>query len=120
MQGGGGVGLRRTRRAVGLRTPRFSWIPDVAACQFRGRLMTASTTSGRSLTSVRLRPYQRECLEQILKKYRSEKRRRILISLPTGTGKTLIFAQFPSFFQMQRRLLVLAHRDELIEQAVKK
>jgi superfamily II DNA or RNA helicase len=72
-----------------------------------------------SRSAVDLRPYQRECLERIRAQYHAGKRR-ILISLPTGTGKTVIFAQFPSFFSMKHRLLVLAHRDELIEQAVLK
>jgi superfamily II DNA or RNA helicase len=43
--------------------------------------------------------------------------RRQLICLPTGTGKTVIFAQFPSFFRMKRRMLILAHRAELLNQA---
>ena len=63
-----------------------------------------------------LRPYQRECLEAIYRSYR-EGFRRVLVSLPTGTGKTVIFAQFPQFFRMKNRLLVLAHREELLEQA---
>lgn len=63
-----------------------------------------------------LRPYQAECLERLLQLYRAG-RRRVLVSLPTGTGKTVIFAQFPSYFRMKKRLLVLAHREELLEQA---
>lgn len=43
--------------------------------------------------------------------------RRQLTCLPTGTGKTVIFAQFPSFFRMKRRTLILAHREELLNQA---
>jgi ATP-dependent helicase IRC3 len=81
------------------------------------QLMTGGTPKEGVLASrVRLRPYQLECLERIHAQYRAGKRR-MLVSLPTGTGKTVIFAQFPSFFRMQRRLLVLAHREELIEQA---
>jgi ATP-dependent helicase IRC3 len=66
-----------------------------------------------------LRPYQAECLERLLQLYR-EGRRRVLVSLPTGTGKTAIFAQFPRHFRMKKRLLVLAHREELLEQACAK
>ena len=47
-------------------------------------------------------------------------RREGLVSLPTGTGKTLIFAQFPHYFRMKKRLLVLAHGEELLEQARQK
>ena len=66
-----------------------------------------------------LRPYQRQCLERLLQRYR-EGKRRVLVSLPTGTGKTIIFAQFPQYFKMKKRLLVLAHREELLEQAREK
>src|SRR5262249_31948702 len=40
--------------------------------------------------------------------------------LPTGTGKTVVFAHFPSIFRMKKRLLVLAHREELLLQAEEK
>jgi ATP-dependent helicase IRC3 len=63
-----------------------------------------------------LRPYQREALTRIRDAYR-EGKRRVLVSLPTGTGKTVIFAHFPNVLRMRRRLLVLAHREELLLQA---
>ena len=66
-----------------------------------------------------LRSYQRQCLERLRQRYR-EGKRRLLVSLPTGTGKTVIFAQFPHYFRMKKRLLVLAHREELLEQARQK
>jgi superfamily II DNA or RNA helicase len=65
---------------------------------------------------IRLRDYQSQCLTAILSRYKAGARRQ-LICLPTGTGKTVIFAQFPSFFRMKRRMLVLAHRAELLHQA---
>ena len=65
---------------------------------------------------IRLRDYQRECLAAIFHRYKAGVRRQ-LVCLPTGTGKTVIFAQFPSFFRMKRRMLVLAHRAELLNQA---
>jgi ATP-dependent helicase IRC3 len=65
---------------------------------------------------IRLRDYQRECLAVIFDRYKAGARRQ-LICLPTGTGKTVIFARFPSFFRMKRRMLVLAHRAELLHQA---
>lgn len=69
--------------------------------------------------ALKLRPYQQECLRNLAERYLSG-RRRLLVSLPTGTGKTVIFSQFPKFFRMKRRLLVLAHRRELLEQALAK
>lgn len=65
---------------------------------------------------LELRPYQQECLRSILTAYKAG-RRRVLVSLPTGTGKTVVFSAFPGFFRMKKRLLVLAHREELLEQA---
>jgi superfamily II DNA or RNA helicase len=69
--------------------------------------------------SIKLRDYQKECLEAIKLCYKTGIRRQ-LICLPTGTGKTIIFAQFPNFFGMKKRMLVLAHREELLNQAREK
>lgn len=63
-----------------------------------------------------LRPYQHEALQKIYEAYKAGKRR-VIVSLPTGTGKTVVFAHFPQFFKMKKRLLVLAHREELLLQA---
>lgn len=63
-----------------------------------------------------LRPYQTEALASVRDAYKAGKRR-VLVSLPTGTGKTVVFAHFPSVFKMKKRLLVLAHREELLLQA---
>lgn len=63
-----------------------------------------------------LRPYQRECLATIRDRYAAGTRRQ-LVCLPTGTGKTVVFARFPAYFRMRKRLLILAHREELLEQA---
>ncbi len=69
--------------------------------------------------SLGLRPYQRECIEEIVAAYKRG-RRRLLVTLPTGTGKTVIFAHLPAALRMKKRMLVLAHRDELIKQAFEK
>ena len=63
-----------------------------------------------------LRDYQKACLEAILERYRSGVRRQ-LACLPTGSGKTVIFAEFPRYFKMKKQMLVLAHRRELLDQA---
>lgn len=68
---------------------------------------------------MELRPYQKECLEGILGCYRRGQRR-ILVSLPTGTGKTVVFASLPKFFKLKRRMLMIAHRQELLDQAASK
>lgn len=64
----------------------------------------------------RLRDYQRECLGAIKARYLAGVRRQ-LTCLPTGTGKTVIFAGFPHYFRMKKQMLVLAHRAELLDQA---
>src|SRR5216110_2156400 len=70
-------------------------------------------------TTCHLRAYQSEALNAVCDAYRSGKRR-VLVSLPTGTGKTVVFAHFPSVLKMKKRLLVLAHREELLLQAEEK
>src|SRR2546426_7039412 len=67
-------------------------------------------------TTPHLRPYQREALTAVRNAYKAGKRR-VIVSLPTGTGKTVVFAHFPRVLQMKKRLLVLAHREELVLQA---
>ena len=64
-----------------------------------------------------LRPYQQEAIDAIVA---AEVRgiRRPLLALPTGTGKTVVFAHLIQ--QRGGRSLVLVHRDELIWQAAEK
>lgn len=64
-----------------------------------------------------LRPYQREALDAI---HAAEARgvSRALVALPTGSGKTVLFAHLIT--GRPGRALVLAHRDELLAQAAGK
>lgn len=62
---------------------------------------------------VKLRPYQVEAIEQINSHW--EDWQRELLVLPTGCGKTVVFNTVAN--QRPGRTLILAHRDELIEQA---
>jgi len=65
-----------------------------------------------------LRDYQQECLEEI----RSAGIENQLVALPTGTGKTLIFSHLPEVLNLRlpQQMLVLVHRDKLIEQNAEK
>lgn len=66
---------------------------------------------------IELRPYQRDCLEAIETADNTGTHRQ-LVALPTGTGKTIIFTTVAK--NRNGRTLILAHRDELIQQAVDK
>ncbi len=64
-----------------------------------------------------LRPYQQDGLDQIRFEYRS-KRRRPLYVLPTGGGKTVLYAAVAEGAAFKgKRVLILEHRKELIRQA---
>ena len=63
---------------------------------------------------MQLRPYQREAIDAVIAARRRGVKR-MLIALPTGAGKTVIFSEL---IRLARRdVLVLAHRDELLSQA---
>lgn len=62
---------------------------------------------------MKLRPYQEEAIKSINEKW--EEWQRELLILPTGCGKTVVFNTIAN--QRPGRTLILAHRDELIEQA---
>lgn len=69
------------------------------------------------VSEIKPRGYQIEAIQAVREAYQQDKRR-LLIALPTGSGKTIIFAML-----IQRRkgnALVLAHRDELIQSAYDK
>lgn len=63
---------------------------------------------------VQLRPYQQDAIDAVLAA-RREGLRRLLVCLPTGAGKTVIFAELARM--ARRQVLVLAHREELLGQA---
>jgi superfamily II DNA or RNA helicase len=66
-----------------------------------------------------LRPYQHEAITSIVASHRQGVTRQ-LVTLPTGTGKTIIFSHLPRALAFRGRTLVIAHREELIDQAANK
>lgn len=67
---------------------------------------------------MELRPYQNEARDAILREWR-EKDKTLLV-LPTGCGKTVVFADVAKQRTASGRVLVLAHREELLSQAADK
>lgn len=69
--------------------------------------------------SIQLRPYQLEALRTVEAKFVQGITRQA-ISAPTGAGKTIMFAELINRRQHLGCSLVLAHRDELVQQAIDK
>lgn len=67
------------------------------------------------------RPYQSQA-KSAVKTELSKGTYRQLINMATGTGKTVVFSQLPDHLKdvLPGQTLVLAHREELIDQAVQK
>ena len=69
---------------------------------------------------MKLRKYQQEAKTAILEQWR-QGNKRTLLTLPTGCGKTIVFAAvIDELVKAGRHPLVLAHRDELLKQAADK
>lgn len=67
-----------------------------------------------------LRPYQQEAREAIFEQWDSGVLKTLLV-LPTGCGKTIVFAKVTEdCVRHGDRVLILAHRGELLEQAADK
>ena len=80
-------------------------------------LQTELLTPEPSAPAFALRPYQEEAIAAILAG-RDRGLQRMLIVMATGAGKTVVFSHLAH--RLGCRTLVLAHRDELIEQAANK
>lgn len=66
---------------------------------------------------ISLRPYQIGAKEAILQAWQNGQRK-TLLSLPTGCGKTIVFSSVAEDqVKKGHRVLIMAHRNELIEQA---
>lgn len=69
---------------------------------------------------MELRPYQEAARQAIHTQWNSGVQRTLLV-LPTGTGKTIVFAAVvEDAVRAGRRVLILAHRGELLDQAADK
>ena len=69
---------------------------------------------------MELRPYQEKARLSVEDQWRNGNRRTLLV-LPTGCGKTIVFATITADqVRAGERVLILAHRGELLEQAADK
>lgn len=69
---------------------------------------------------MELRPYQQEAREAVENEWKSGRDRTLLV-LPTGCGKTIVFAKITEDrVRAGDRVLILAHRGELLDQAASK
>ena len=64
---------------------------------------------------MELRPYQKEARAAIFKEW--EDKDKTLLVLPTGCGKTIVFADVAAERTQKGKVLILAHREELLDQA---
>ena len=70
--------------------------------------------------SMELRPYQSEAKDKIFESWDSGVKRTLLV-LPTGCGKTIVFSKVAEeCVRHGDRVLILAHRGELLDQAADK
>jgi ATP-dependent helicase IRC3 len=86
------------------------------------------------MSAPTLRPYQHDALDAIAGAFLDGHHNRVLVKMPTGTGKTVAFAELLKWprivdwlnglsrLSQQRggRMLVIAHREELLDQAAAK
>lgn len=68
---------------------------------------------------MELRPYQKHAIEAITA-YEALGVRRQLLVMATGLGKTVVFCSLPKVRANSTPMLVLAHREELLDQAAAK
>ena len=74
----------------------------------------------RAAAPIALRPYQNEAKAAVLEQWEQGVQRTLLV-LPTGCGKTIVFAKISEdCVKRGERVLILAHRGELLEQAADK
>ena len=69
---------------------------------------------------MELRPYQEEARQAVIDKWANGDKKTLLV-LPTGCGKTIVFAKISEdCVRSGDRVLILAHRGELLDQAADK
>ncbi len=101
---------------------RFDPTDDASRSRLRAALAPAEAAAPQVFFSLRPFPFQEEILDRLATERRVHGRYRNLVVAATGTGKTVVaacdYARQVGADQLPPRLLFLAHRKELLEQAV--
>ena len=80
---------------------------------------SGSQNSEKNNSGITLRPYQIECIEACESAWNEGKNKQ-LVMLPVASGKTVVMAfLIKKLFEKNKnkKILVLAHRNELLQQA---
>lgn len=86
----------------------------------RLRTGSAADASDQAHSRPEPRPYQRDAIAAVEREWAAGVKRTLLV-MPTGTGKTVVFAELAAHERERAgRTLVIAHRTELLEQAMRK
>ena len=84
------------------------------------RPISVSSARFNATKTIVLRPYQEDCIKAVLRDI-GQSKRRLGVSLATGSGKTVIFSHLIDRIEPPTddatQTLILAHRQELIQQA---
>ena len=68
----------------------------------------------------KLRDYQQQLLDRVLLRWQ-QGQRRLMVQLPTGGGKTILFGAIArELLPRGQTIVILAHREELLTQAAEK
>ena len=69
---------------------------------------------------MQLRPYQEQAFDSVFHEWDGG-HKKTLVVMPTGTGKTIVFAKIvEECVRRGYRVLIMAHRGELLDQAADK
>lgn len=72
------------------------------------------------LMAMKLRPYQEQAFDGVFREWDGGKHKTLVV-MPTGTGKTIVFAKIvEECVRRGYRVLIMAHRGELLDQAADK
>ncbi|CAG8533248.1 10216_t:CDS:10 [Ambispora leptoticha] len=103
-----GVSLRFFRPTTRILRPAVFLSPNAT-------LFNTNLLISRGISTIELRPYQKECIKKCMDKFLKEKVKRQIVSLPVGN----LIKEIPEPFPGANKVLVVAHRQELLDQAHK-